>query len=506
MLLRYCARLAGRILCAWALLGGQAAAQVPDQTMAETDQTRFQDALRLLDAWLDAQVAFERVPALSAAVVIGQNLVWEKGYGTIDPRAKIAADGKTIYGICSISKLFTAIAVMQLWEAGKFSLDDDIGKRLPQFKIKPIDPDSGPITIRSLLTHSSGLPREAGFPYWSPPDFRFPTGPEVMRRLGTQQAFLPASDRWQYSNLGFAILGELIRNVSGMSYEAYVQSRILDPLKLENTRPYLPQHPNDNRLAPGFGALKRDGSRDRLPRYDTKGMTPAAGFSSTAEDLARFAAWQFRLRQNGGREILKLSTLREMQRAQWTDPDGQFMHALGFGIQWEDNNTVVGHTGVCPGYLTGLSLALNDEVATIAMLNANDNLGAERFTQPMRQLVIKGLHLPAGAPALSAYSGHYASQPWGSELIVAPWGEDLAMLSVPSATPAADMTLYRHMDHDTFRELRHDGTLGETIDFHRDANGNIDGFTSWNQFTPRVKALSPQTNRRGQAGGLSVTE
>jgi CubicO group peptidase (beta-lactamase class C family) len=97
--------------------------------------------------------AFDRLPAVSAGgVVVGEELVWKQGHGWIDKDRRIATRADTIYGICSISKLFTSISVMQLWEAGKLSLDEDIGKLLPSFDIQRTVPDSGPITVRSLLT------------------------------------------------------------------------------------------------------------------------------------------------------------------------------------------------------------------------------------------------------------------------------------------------------------------------------------------------------------------
>ena len=117
------------------------------------------DALRLLDLWFDAQRDYERQPGISAGVVVGQQLVWKKGYGHLDAAGKVPAGADTIYSICSISKLFTSVAVMQLWEAGKLSLDDDVAKHVPDFAVQRSHADSGPITLRSLLTHSSGLPR-----------------------------------------------------------------------------------------------------------------------------------------------------------------------------------------------------------------------------------------------------------------------------------------------------------------------------------------------------------
>ena len=103
------------------------------------------------------------------------------------------------------------------------------------------------------------------------------------------------------------------------------------------------------RLAVGYGALKRDGTRDLLKPFDTRGVTPAAGYTSTVEDLGKFASWQFRLLRTGQTNVLKASTLREMQRVQFMDPDWKTSWGLGFAVEHRDDHIYVGHGGACPG-------------------------------------------------------------------------------------------------------------------------------------------------------------
>src|SRR5258708_1876414 len=137
------------------------------------------DALHLIDSWLEAQRDYDHLPSLSVGIVKDQQLIWSKAYGMADLKKNVPATPSTIYSICSISKLFTSVAIMQLYEAGKLRLDDSVAVVLPTFNIKQQYKDSGPITIRSLLTHSSGLPRESDYPYWTGPDFPFPTSQQV---------------------------------------------------------------------------------------------------------------------------------------------------------------------------------------------------------------------------------------------------------------------------------------------------------------------------------------
>ena len=126
----------------------------------------------VMQTWLEAQRAYEHIPAVSAALVKDQQVIWSGGYGYADVERKVPATASTIYSICSISKLFTSVAVMQLRDAGKLRLDDPVAKHLSWFNIKRTFPEREEITIEGLMTHASGLPRESDYPYWT--GFRLP--------------------------------------------------------------------------------------------------------------------------------------------------------------------------------------------------------------------------------------------------------------------------------------------------------------------------------------------
>src|SRR5258706_8626249 len=314
------------------------------------DPDAERQALRLADAWLDAQRDLDRIPAMSVGVVRGDKLVWSKGYGTIDKRGAVPADSKTLYSVCSITKLFTSVALMRLRDEQKVRLDDDLSRLLPEHRVAQSEPDSGPITVRAVLTHSSGLPREADFAYLSAPDYAFPTAQQLRERLPGQKTLYRANDRYQYSNLGLTLLGEVIARTSGQSYESYVKSNVLDPLGMTQTRFAFPMDLYEKQLARGYGSLKRDATRDVVNPFKIEGLAAAAGLTTNVDDLARFVSWNFRLLRNGGNEILRASTLREMQRIQWTDLDGKTTWGLGFAVRCEGGKSVVSHGGSCPGY------------------------------------------------------------------------------------------------------------------------------------------------------------
>ena len=446
---------------------------------------QLSETLRLVDGWLEAQVAFGRLPGAAAGIVVDQELVWSRGYGWADVERRSAASPDTLYGICSISKLFTAVAVMMERDAGRLRLDDPVGAHLAYFRLDQGMPDSPAVTIRNLLTHSGGVPRESAQPYWTGPEFAFPTRDEIVAGLSRQRMLYPAERYFQYSNLGMALLGQVVEATSGVSYEAYVEERILRPLRLSSTTPFLPEAEVGGRLATGYGTLRREGGREKMPFYRTRGVAPAAGFASNVRDLAAFAAWQFRLLGRDGTELLKASTLREMQRPQWVDPDWKTTRGLGFGIVRDGTTTLVGHTGSCPGYRTALRLDPRRKVAAIVLVNAM-GVSPESMAERTLQLVtpaLEGKSAPTSTAAspvdLERFAGLYTSA-WGETLVV-PWQGGLAALELPTDDPKGDLVRLKHLEGTTFRRVRDDGDdPGEEVVFETDAAGAVTRFL-WHQ-------------------------
>jgi CubicO group peptidase (beta-lactamase class C family) len=158
------------------------------------EDPRVASSLELARTWLEAERAYERIPGISAAIVHDQDeVLWEGGFGQADGTGGRPASADTIYGICSISKLFTSIAVMRQRDAGKLLLEDPVGKHLSWFRLKKTRGE-GDVTIEGLLTHASGLPRESDYPYWSAPDFRFPTREQIIEKIASQGGAVFARD------------------------------------------------------------------------------------------------------------------------------------------------------------------------------------------------------------------------------------------------------------------------------------------------------------------------
>ncbi len=185
--------------------------------------------IKLLEAWIESQMAYRGLPGMSVGVVYENKVVWARGFGYSNLEKKTPATPATIYRMASVTKTFTATAIMQLRDAGKLNLDDPVAKYLPWFKVKSEFNDAPVITIRHLLTHTSGLPRESAFPYWS--DNNFPTAEQMKAMLPNQEAVFAPETKWKYSNLALALAGEIVAAVSGEPYDVYERKHILEPLE-----------------------------------------------------------------------------------------------------------------------------------------------------------------------------------------------------------------------------------------------------------------------------------
>jgi CubicO group peptidase (beta-lactamase class C family) len=448
----------------------------------DVDHPKMRGALALIDHWLDAALAYSQIPGMSVGIVLDQDLIWSKGYGYANVRRKRPASDETLYSICSISKVFTSIAVMQQRDAGHLRLSDRIADHLDWFNIENAHEGSGPITIEGVLTHSSGLPRESDFPYWSGPDFTFPDRESMMARLESQQTLYPAATYFQYSNLGLTLAGEVVAAASGESYGDYMRSHILEPLELTDTQPNFRPEEHGRALAIGYSARHRDGSRDAVKAFDTDGITAAAGFTSNVVDLAKFASWQFRLLDNGGTEVLAAPSLREMHRVRWVDPNWKITRGIGFGVSRTDNGNAVGHGGACPGYVTFFSMLPEHRLAAIVLINAS---GTEpgRMIGGMYKVLVPALAaakkpLEEELPDFSRYTGIYDAQPWSGESAVVQWGKQLAVAGFPSSDPMARLIRLKHDTGHSFHRVRDDGdTPGEAWVFEVDADGEVTGIT-----------------------------
>jgi D-alanyl-D-alanine carboxypeptidase len=323
-------------------------------------------AERLFSAWMEGQIAYRGLPGVAVGVVSNQDLVWSKGFGFADIKSKTPMSATTKFRMASNSKLFTAIAIMQLREQGKLGLDDPVVKYLPWFTPKPAGDDDGPITIEQLLSHSSGLQREAG-DHWV--SYQFPTEDELQRLFADRQAAFPPSVRWKYSNLAYSIAGMVVEKVSGEKWADYVQENIFNPLGMNDS--------SVDKIVSGmavpYGRRMPDGTREVLPFVDSHGMAAATGLTSNVADMAKFMSAQFRRGPRGGAQIVSSGSWRELLRVRSVEENWSSGTALGFDVNRVKDRTYIGHGGGYPGNTTQTLIQLDDKVGVIVLTNTNDS-------------------------------------------------------------------------------------------------------------------------------------
>ena len=451
------------------------------------------DATAAWEAWIEYQLAIERIPAASIGIVHDQEVLIARGIGFANPETGSAATADTIYSICSISKLFTSVALMQLSDEGRVRLDAPVADYLEWYSLQDIHPDDEPITVRRLLTHSSGLPRESDWPYWSDPDFIFPTHDQIVERLAEQSTLYPSSRYYQYSNLALTLVGEIVAEVSGEEFSTRIHTQILDPLGMASTFTEIPADEWGKGMALGHSSLKRDGTRKPIGVFKANGIAPAAGFASTVSDLAEFAKWQFRLLDDDATEILRSSTLREMQRVQWMDLDRGTTRGLGFGT-WKSNDHIfVGHGGACPGYYTQFLLVPKNKLGVIVLTSAMGSPvrfyaeNAADFLVPAIKAATSGADdPPVRDPELDRYVGIYDSS-WGQSAILH-WQGGLAVMGLATRDPKESLSKLTKTGEHTFRRVRKDDeSLGEEFVFSVDENGDVTRFTSHSNWMTKIR-------------------
>lgn len=441
---------------------------------SRADEPGFRQAAHLLDVWLESMVDFERLPGLSIAVIHDQEIVHARGYGHRDVRRRLEATPNTVYGICSISKMFTALAVMQLRDAGRLGLDDPVSRHLPWFTPAGETAERPP-TLRDLLRHSGGLPCEADHTVWDDPERLFPARDELIARVGRLELSHPVNTRFNYSNLGYSLLGEVVSAVSGQSYEEYVQEHILDPLGMKDTILFPAAGRAGRELATGYGrAPRRRGPRVELTGCAPRTLAPAVGYYSTVMDMARFARWQFRVLDGSDERILSRRTLEEMQTVQWPDPKW----GLGFTLYWIGDLDLYGHQGGCShsGFKAQFILCPEEQTAVVVMINASD---APQFTLAFSSYRIMSAALQGaggdrdGPNPWSHFAGYYAADRAWSAAEVLEWDGSLAVLWVPSQNPAQSLARLRHVEGGVFRQVDGEGNPGKHFVFAADAAGDV---------------------------------
>ena len=325
------------------------------------DPARLAAALSEIDGLMRGFAEHAGVPGFAYGVVVDGRLVHVGAAGVLDVAAGAPVGRGTVFRIGSMTKSFTAVAILQLRDEGRLSLDDPVARYLPELASLPAPEGAPELTIRHLLTHSGGFPEDNpwGDRQLDATEAEF----TAMLRAGIPFSTMPGT-AYEYSNFGFAILGRVVERVAGMPYERRVEERILRPLGMTATT----MEPADvpaARLAHGY---RREGSawvaEPQLPHGAFGAM---GGMLSSVDDLGRWVGWMLDAwhpeRASDGAP-LRASSRREMQQM-WRyagasagrDPSGGSValsvNGYGYGLRFAQSclfPAIVGHGGGLPGF------------------------------------------------------------------------------------------------------------------------------------------------------------
>jgi CubicO group peptidase (beta-lactamase class C family) len=307
-----------------------------------------------LERWTDGEIA-GRVPSAVLALVDRKGLRWHRGVGSRDAQGGAPPDRTTVYRIGSVTKLFTATALLQLRDAGKLGLDDTVARWVPE--LAALGTSTPQVTIRNLVTHTSGIPSvgDGSAPYWeqSPPDRA-----AMLKALGAPLAFAPGA-RSEYSNAGMALVGEIITRASGESFRAYVDGHVLAPLGMRTAVWDRAAVPVD-RLAIGTGPGTVD-----PPHWQLGAFEAAGGLYASLDDMVQFA--QFSL--GGAPTVLSTASLAEAQRNQATLPGP---HGVAWIVGGEGRQRFAAHTGSTMDYSASLVVLPDAGLAAVVLASGGD--------------------------------------------------------------------------------------------------------------------------------------
>lgn len=321
-----------------------------------------------------------KIVGLSAAIIVGDRIVWSKGYGYADQETNKLATPDTIYRVGSISKIPNAIAVLKFKAAGKVDIDAPIKRYIPEFQIKSRFSTEQEFTPRQLMTHHSGLPSDIVKGMWGEQPAIFQS---VVPLLAEEYLAYPAGTIHSYSNLGADLLGVMLERVSGKEYEAVMQESVLQPLGMVNSSYRIQPH-IERKLSQGYNE-KGQRTKDVAIRD-----VPAGNLYTSVNDLGKMMIMLLNDGVYDGKEVLPSHLVGEMFKAQ-NDAvflDGNFKIGYEFFLKNPslayvgDDFTHSGHMYLFHANVMGVK---KDKIAVVVM--ANSAGAAERVNLIAEQLL-----------------------------------------------------------------------------------------------------------------------
>jgi CubicO group peptidase (beta-lactamase class C family) len=314
-----------------------------------------------IDAYIDANPT----TSIDVALVHQGKPVYKSHF--VHAEKALTQDHGAVYRVGSITKIFTALAVMQLEDKGLIDIDQPVFAYLPRFFVKRRFSNVSPITIRHLLTHHSGLPTNIVKGQWSNDHFT-----TVIEQLRNEHISYPPDFVYAYSNIGYSLLGALIEEVTGQSYEAYVKENILQPLDMSNSFFWSGSLPPPTLVMPD----REKSASDILPVRDI----PAIGLYSDAADMARFLTMIVNYGRFEDRQIMHPVVLEQMMERDNADVALDYDHQVGIGLllnhcAFSQAHKVIEHGGQTMHYTSHFVAVPEYGIAAVVLSNSSKAKG-----------------------------------------------------------------------------------------------------------------------------------
>ena len=365
------------------LVACSALALISGTTSAQIDQARISHAV---DSIAAAALGGGKAAGMSIAVVRARDTIVLRAYGKADLELDVPTPDRAVYEIGSVTKQFTAAAILQLAAQGKLSLDDEITKYFPAYPVH-----GHHITVRRLLDHTSGIPGYTEIPAFWPISARSLPRDSLVAIFGAKPLDFAPGTAMSYSNSAFFLLGLLIEKVSGQPYERYVQQHLFQPAGMTDSR-YCSTSAVVPRRAHGYD-MKDDTLR--LAMYlDMTWPYSAGSLCSTAGDLA---AWNRALHTG---TILSPGSYHEMITPGTLTDGTRLRYAKGLAIDSLDGHRRISHGGGIPGFVTTLQYFPDDSLTVVVLINSAGPASPDHIAR-----AIVDLMLGANPPATTAFHG-----------------------------------------------------------------------------------------------------
>lgn len=381
-------------------------------------------AFRALDAWLRTEFARLRVPGAAVAVVRGDSLV----HGAVFGRASESGGAITLdtpFLIGSIGKSMTAVAVMQLVDAGAVAVDTPVTRYLPWFHPTG-ETGWGRVTVRHLLNQTSGIPAYAGRQDWADSDTSAGALERHTRGLAAVRLAHPPGTAFEYANANFALLGQVIQAASGTSYERYIEDHVFRPLAMNRSftsRPAAQRHG----MAPGhrfwFGHPVGASGMPFVRR-----IIPAGYQIASASDMARYLSAHLEAGRYPGGTLVSPAAMEEMHRPAATMTD-HWSYAMGWMSGTLAGRTVLWHNGLVPDFYAFVALVPERGEGMVILTNVGNLLDMPRLNRAAFGGLMRLLAADAGLDPVSCpMCPAYPRVPGGAVLAVRPTAMGLLAL------------------------------------------------------------------------------